>query len=258
MLKYTYKITLSYDGTDYCGWQWQPQNISINAVMRKTFAQVFKQTDEAFLMVGASRTDAGVHAHGQVVRLKTNLGITPLKLQKVMNDSLPSSVQITHVEYVCERFHPQHNIKYKIYTYRFFTKRPSIMVQRFGWYVHKKIDFEKLQKALHLFVGTHDFVMFCTEPDLTRTTMLTIDSITLQECSQMGGYVIQVQGKSFLRHMIRRIVGAAMWVSMYPIPLDVIKNALENKKLNQTLPTAPPKGLCLEKIEYSIRDFINE
>ena len=250
MKMHSYKITLSYDGTDFYGWQWQPTKISINSVMRKTFARIFKLKDEDFWLVGASRTDAGVHAHGQVVRLRTPIYVLPNKLQQIWNDSLPSSVHITHVQEIDDRFHPQHNIAYKIYTYRLFTQRPPIMVQRFGWYVHKMIDFEKLGLALQLFVGTHDFVAFCKEPQLDRPTVLTIDSITLEKCGLTGAYIIQVQGKSFLRHMIRRIVGASVWSSMYDLSVDVITTALATKKLDQTLPTAPAKGLCLEKIEY--------
>lgn len=247
---HSYKLIISYDGTDYCGWQWQKDRDSINAVMRTTFARVFAQDDESFLLVGASRTDAGVHAQGQVLRLRTPFQIPAERLKKVWNDVLPPSVIIESVEMVDEVFHPQHNVAYKVYEYSFFTDRPSYRVQRFGWHLHKKLDFARVTQALQLFVGTHDFVSFCKNSD-DRPTVLTIDSIALAECKETGGYKVQVVGKSFLRHMIRRIVGAVLWYGMYKdVPLVAITDALYHKKLAQTLPTAPAKGLCLKKIVY--------
>lgn len=246
----SYKLIISYDGTDYCGWQWQKDGISINSVMRSSFARVFDQPDEAFLLVGASRTDAGVHAQGQVVRLRTPLQLPAERLKKVWNDVLPSSVIITDCQVIDDRFHPQHNVAYKIYEYTFFSEQPSFRVQRFGWHLHKKLDFDRLKEALRLFVGTHDFTAFCKNPE-DRSTVLTIDSITLELCNFSGGWKVQVKGKSFLRHMIRRIVGAALWYGIYKkIPLSAITQALYHKKFCQTLPTAPAKGLCLKEIHY--------
>ena len=247
---YSYKLIISYDGTDYCGWQWQKNGISINAVMRSTFARVFGQDDESFLLVGASRTDAGVHAEGQVLRLRTPLQLSAERLKKVWNDALPSSIIITHAELIDDRFHPQHNVGYKVYEYSFFIERPSFKTQRFGWYLHKKVDLDRVQEALKLFIGTYDFASFCKNTE-DRPTVLTIDSILLISCSQMNGWKIQVRGKSFLRHMIRRIVGASLWYGMYKdTPLSAITDALYHKKLTQTLPTAPAKGLCLQEIYY--------
>lgn len=252
----SYKIILTYDGTDFCGWQWQQNGISINAAMRDSFARVFAQKDDSFLLVGASRTDAGVHAQHQVVRLRTPLKLTPEKLKKVWNDVLPKSIIITDVKTVDDHFHPQHNIVYKVYEYTFFTEQPCFRVQRFGWFLPKKVDMQRVQEALQLFVGTHDFAAFCKNLE-ERPTVLTIDSIELIECKEMNGWKIRVQGKSFLRYMIRRIVGAALWYGMYKtITIDVIKEALYDQKLCQTLPTAPAKGLCLKKIVYTNEDVI--
>jgi tRNA pseudouridine38-40 synthase len=246
----SYKLIISYDGTDYCGWQWQKNGVSINAVMRSTFARVFGQKDEAFLLVGASRTDAGVHAEGQVLRLRTSLQLSSERLKKVWNDVLPPSIIIMDVKLIDDRFHPQHNVGYKIYEYLFFTERPSFRIQRFGWYLHKRVDLERVQEALKLFVGTHDFGSFCKNTE-DRPTVLTVDSIVLVPCNETGGLKIQVRGKSFLRHMIRRIVGASLWYGMYEdTPLSAITDALYHKKLTQTLPTAPAKGLCLKEIHY--------
>lgn len=247
---YNYKLIISYDGTDYCGWQWQKDRDSINAVMRSTFVRVFGQDDESFLLVGASRTDAGVHAQHQVARLRTFLQLNPERLKKVWNDALPSSIIIMDAQTIEDRFHPQHNVAYKIYGYTFFTERPSFRVQRFGWHLHKKVDIERVRQALQLFVGTHDFAAFCKNTE-DRPTKLTIDSIVLIESGNTGEWKIEVKGKSFLRHMVRRIVGACLWYGMYKVtPLSAITDALYHQKLVQTLPTAPAKGLCLQEICY--------
>ena len=249
-MMHSYKLIISYDGTDYCGWQWQTNGVSINSVMRSTFSRVFGQDDDSFLLVGASRTDAGVHAHCQVARLRTSLLLQPERLKKVWNDVLPSSIIITHVEIIDSAFHPQHNVAYKVYEYTFFTERPCFRIQRFGWYLHKTVDLERVGQALQLFVGEHDFAAFCRNPE-DRSTVLTIDSIDLLACAQTGQWKVRVTGKSFLRHMIRRIVGACLWYGMYKeTPLSAITDALYHQKLVQTLPTAPAKGLCLQEIRY--------
>ena len=250
LIVYSYKLIISYDGTDFCGWQWQKEGQSINSVMRSTFARVFRQDEESFLLVGASRTDAGVHAQCQVVRLRTSLLLQSERLKKVWNDALPSSIIITHVEMIDSTFHPQHNVAYKIYEYMFFTERPCFRTQRFGWYLHKKVDLNRVKVALQLFIGEHDFAAFCRNHE-DRPTVLKIDSIELLVGNQPEQWKVRVKGKSFLRHMIRRIVGACLWYGMYkPTPLSAITDALYHQKLVQTLPTAPAKGLCLEEICY--------
>ncbi len=166
------------------------------------------------------------------------------------NDVLPPAIVITHVEAIDNGFHPQHNIAYKVYEYSFFTERPCFRTQRFGWHLYKKVDLQRVKEVLQLFVGTYDFAAFCRNTE-DRPTLLTIDAIDLISCSLTGGWKIRVQGKSFLRHMIRRIVGACLWYGMYnTTSLYAITEALYHQKLTQTLPTAPAKGLCLQEIHY--------
>lgn len=244
----SYKVTVAYDGTDYHGWQWQPRERSIDRVLRETFLGAFHQ-DELFL-VGASRTDAGVHAEGQVFRLRTALRLDPLKILKVWNNALPSDILIKELKKVDERFHPQHGVVRKTYEYRFFMERPGVMQQRFGSYVPYAVAMDKLAQALAIFVGTHDFRAFCKE-DESKDTVRTIETISLGFCARTGACKITVVGKSFLRYMIRRIVGAALTAACKStISLKDLKLALCEKRLFQVLPTAPARGLCLKKIEY--------
>jgi len=244
-----YKLTISYDGTDYFGWQFQPEKITIQHVLLDTFKGLFKQ-DHLYL-VGASRTDSGVHARGQVVRIKTKLtSICPEKMIRIWNNALPPAIVIQEIQEVDEVFHPQHDIAGKVYEYTFFTKRPDPFNGRFGWFFPHKIDGRKLVDALGLFVGTHDFKVFCKE-ESEKETIKTVDKISVVECNKTGGYKIIVEGSSFLRHMIRRIVGAALHIASKPhLSVQVIKNMLATQKIIKLLPTAPAKGLCLVCIEY--------
>lgn len=243
----SYKLTVAYDGTDYHGWQWQPHQRSVDRVLREAFLKTFNQT---CMLVGASRTDAGVHAAGQVVRIKTDLVIEPQKLRWILNNALPEDIVITDLVLADPKFHPQHTVALKTYHYTFFTQRPSPTVQRFGTFIQRPIDFEKLSRALTLFLGEHDFRAYCKEvPE--KNTVKTINAIALFPCEKTGGVVIKITGKSFLRFMIRRIVGAAFAAATQPtVQINDLKRALFEKKMAKVLPTAPAKGLCLMQIDY--------
>lgn len=245
-----YKLTVSYDGTNYHGWQWQPHQASIERTLKETFLGVFKQKE--LYLVGASRTDAGVHANGQVVRLGTHINLAPKKLQTVLNDALPSDIVIQSTEIVDQNFHPQHGIKEKIYQYRIFTERPHPTIQRYGWYVKEKINLITLRFALEKFIGTHDFTAFCKESGTGKNTVKTIDNYGLE--FENEEIIITIVGKSFLHHMIRRIIGAAVHVaSNKNISPNLITQTLQTKKMSKELPTAPAKGLCLHSIEYTYK-----
>lgn len=204
--------------------------------------------------MGASRTDAGVHTRGQVVRIRTGLELSPEKLVYVLNRFLPPDITIVGCSKVGADFHPQHGVVRKTYSYTFSLSKNSPMVARYCYaFPHPhKLDLEILSQALQVFVGTHDFRSFCKE-ETTRTTIRTIERITLEQsspCKQM--YTITVVGPSFLRYMIRRIVGASLVVASCPeVSIDDLRKQLAGlSQCVKLLITAPAKGLCLESIEY--------
>jgi tRNA pseudouridine38-40 synthase len=245
---YCYKVVVSYDGTDYVGWQWQPEGRSVERVMCETFIKLFGYPESR--LIGASRTDAGVHAEGQVALLQTPLLLDPEKIRWVWNNALPQDIVVVSVKSVDEQFHPRRNVDYKVYDYTFYTIRPQPTVQRFGWFYPFKFEYVKLARCLSVFVGTHDFRAFCKE-DEDKDTVRTIKSISLNPCEKTGGYVITVVGHSFLRYMIRRIVGAALAVATKKILTENdLRRGLSEKKLSYILKTAHAKGLSLKKIEY--------
>lgn len=256
-----YKIIIAYDGTDYFGWQRQPEGVpTVCGQIEKIFKVVFKK-DVA--LSGASRTDCGVHAMGQAATFNIDFEITPEKLLYVLNSSLPGDIFIRKLEPVSQDFNIHRNVESKTYYYHFFLKRPLPFVQRYGWHCEFPINIEKLKQALSVFMGTHDFRSFCTG-DEREDTVRTIDNIYVEYLHRFNAYRIVVQGPGFLRYMIRRIVGAAIEVAKEKskdkeqnylvrpeIDIEYLKKALEEKNPAQPyLPNAPSKGLLLYKIKY--------
>lgn len=243
-----YKCIIAYDGTDYFGWQIQPDRPTIVHALQDSFKKVFK-TDA--IIVGASRTDAGVHALGQVAVCRTELDIEAQQLLWAWNNRLQKDVMVRSCQKVDETFHPQRNVQQKTYRYYFCCERPLPMAQRYRWHVQKQPNIDKLQDCLNIFIGTHDFRSFCTGDDMGEDTTRTIDSINVNFIEQEDAYCIEVKGPSFLRYMIRRIVGASITVAGRDhLAVNYLYNVLIEQNPLQTLPTAPAQGLVLDSIIY--------
>ncbi len=242
-----YKLIVSYDGTDYAGWQSQGTGNTVAEVLLKAFNDVFKAP---MSLRGVSRTDAGVHALGQVVLVKTPVNLDPEKLAFAWNNRLPGSVVILSAQKVAPDFRLQANVLEKTYQYHFFVKLPTPFVARYGWYIQKPLDLEKLHSALQLFVGTHDFRSYCTGDDWPDTVR-TINSISLDYLAQEQKYRITIKGPRFLRYMIRRIVGACMQIASNPYQdIGILSKVMLQKNPEQNLLNAPAKGLTLFKVAY--------
>lgn len=242
-----YKLIVSYDGTDYAGWQYQPDETAVTNVLQDTFKYVFGKTIK---LVGASRTDAGVHAIGQVAAFSTDLVIQPNQLLNAWNNRLPTAMLIRSLHKVSPEFYPMNNVEQKTYWYHVFGQRPSPFVQRFGHYMRYPLDEKKLENALKLFVGTHDFRSF-TSDDVRENTVKTIDSISLHYFKRFNVHRIEFKAQGFLRYMIRRVVGACLEVASRPsLKIDLLQQVMDERDPEQTLPNAPAKGLLLYKVMY--------
>jgi tRNA pseudouridine38-40 synthase len=241
-----YKITVAYDGTAYEGWQIQPNGRSIANVMQDSFFRAFKSSIK---LIGASRTDAGVHALGQVASFSTDVSVSPECLLTIWHNSLPGDIEITSLEQTTSLYNPRECVVQKIYWYHLFTDRPSPFISRYGYFLKFSIDLDVLAEALTIFVGTHDFRSFCTGFE-HESTIRTIDAITLDYNEAWQAHRISIYGKSFLRYMIRRIIGASLQVAMGQKPLELLHKALENPNPEQVLFNAPPHGLLLYSIHY--------
>jgi tRNA pseudouridine38-40 synthase len=240
-----YKAIISYDGTDYHGWQSQKHGNTVQDVLTKTFKNTFFQP---VLIAGASRTDAGVHAVGQVASLQTPLNIASDRLKQILNENLPASIIIKNLEKCPHVFNPRANVLEKIYQYDFSLEKTSPFEARYCLFFNKKIDLEKFYRLPEIFIGQHDFRSFCTGHDYD-STIKTIDDIKIYRLDDR--FRIIFKGQSFLRYMIRRIVGGMLVVSASKNMDQIdLKKALEQKDPQQSLLTAPPQGLTLMNIKY--------
>ncbi len=245
-----YKLIIAYDGTNYNGWQIQPNVRTVAGVLQDSFFYTFQKPCK---IVGASRTDTGVHALGQVAECRCEVTLPCSTILSAWNNKLPDDIVIRSLTKITDEFKIFKNVDYKIYYYHFFIKRPLPFVHRYGYFHYYPINLERLYKTLQIFVGKHDFRSFCTGSE-RENTVRTIDSISLEHFKRFGVYRIAIQGQSFLRYMIRRIVGASFEVASKPkLSITTIQEAMEKKDPRQLLPTASAKGLLLYKIHYKLR-----
>lgn len=243
----TYKIIVSYDGTDYNGWQIQSNVPTIAQKLQDKFERVFKKNIKVF---GTSRTDAGVHALGQVAKFSTDLDIEPNKLLRAWNNALPTDIHLRSIEHCDEIFNPRKDSKSKTYCYYIGTEKTSPFISRYVHCPKYLFNIEKLKNALSIFVGTHNFKNFCKlEDNKNLDTLKTINSIDLNYFKRFNIYQIKINGNSFLYNMIRRIVGASLDVSADRCNMSETTQAL-SCQINKTFNTAPANGLVLHKIYF--------
>jgi tRNA pseudouridine38-40 synthase len=241
-----YKLTIAYDGTDYYGWQAQPGVKTIAGTLQEAIKRVF---GNPIVVIGASRTDSGVHAQGQIATCLADFPASPESIMHAWNNQLPSTIYIRSLEVVSQEHSIFANIAHKTYRYRLFFIRPSPFEARYGWYVPRRINPALVEQALQIFVGTHDFRSFSTGYE-RDDTVRHIDSIVF-EYDAKGG-LITITGQKFLHHMVRRIVGAACDVASRPdFSVHCLLRIMEEKNSRQRLTNAPAQGLTLESITYN-------
>lgn len=244
----TYRLTLAYDGTAYRGWQQQPTGPTVAGTLEMGYKQAFGQE---ISVLGASRTDAGVHALGQVARFYSPLSVDPGRWLRAWNGALPHDIKVRSIEQVADNYHPHRHVLHKIYYYHVFTRRPLPFLARYGYYYHHKLNIEKLRQALTSFEGQHNFWTFKVEGGAAPSDICTIKKITIEELKRFDMLRISVCGDRFLYHMVRRMVGAALTVTAMPgRSTDEIREALDGQLPRNRFPTLPAQGLVLKKIVY--------
>lgn len=241
-------LLLEYDGTAYCGWQIQPQGPTVQAEVENALRRL---TGEDHHVIAASRTDAGVHARGQVVVFRTESPIPPEKFCLALNSRLPEDIVARASFEVPETFHPRRDAIRKCYRYQIHTGpiRPVLDRHRV-WHIHHPLHLSAMEEAAMRFVGTKDFTSFsnqeCNRPDADN--IRTIERCTL--ISQGERLTIEIVGKSFLYNMVRAIVGTLVDVGRGRFQPEAIETMFLAKNRRAAGQGAPPHGLCLEWIEY--------
>lgn len=244
-----YKLILAYDGTRYAGWQQQKELPSIEQVLKSSFTKVFGRT--IVQMVAASRTDAGVHALGQVVLCSFEIELPPERIKKIWNDALPADVVIRSLVIAPTDFHPWYNVAHKEYCYYITTEKPLPFLAPYVWYSRGPLDFAKMKEALTLFVGTHDFTPFASADDERTDLVRTVDAVTISYLKKWRVWQITVIGKKFVRHMVRRMVGAAVYIAAdKKRNCAILQQTLASGLRAHEYPTAPAQGLVLRSIKY--------
>lgn len=238
-----YKLILSYEGTNYHGYQRQPKLTTVQSELEKA---IFKMTNQEIVTFAASRTDKGVHAIGQVVHFDTDLKIEPLTWVRSLNYLLPDDIKVLKVIKTSNQFHSRHSAKSKIYHYRLSKKESDIFKQRFESF-YPNLDYNLIRQAMLDVIGEHDFCAFAKE-EKNKPTIKIIYSFKIKETKD--AYTFVVHGNNFLRYMVRSIIGNLIAIGQGKKPINHLRVMLDKKDRKLTAKTAAAKGLILYKIYY--------
>lgn len=240
------KLTVAYDGTNYCGWQVQPNGVSVQEVLNRHLSEL---TGEKIETIGASRTDAGVHALGNVAVFDTSVRMPGEKFSYALNQRLPEDIRIEGSEEVLCDFHPRYKDSEKTYEYRILNRRFPIPTERFySHFTYVPLDVQKMQRAADFLVGEHDFKSFCGAGAQVKTTVRTVLSADVEKKGEM--ITLRIRGTGFLYNMVRIIAGTLMEIGAGNYPPEYIQEILEARDRKAAGPTAPARGLTLIGIEY--------
>ena len=241
-----YKITVSYDGTKYSGWQ--KQGNTNNTIQGKIESILSKMTGQDVEIFGSGRTDAGAHAKKQIANFKIDTDKTDEEILSYINEYLPNDIAINSIEQVDLRFHSRLNAKTKTYLYRINTTGiPNVFEKNFVYNIKTNVDVDKMRKASKNFIGEHDFLPFCSNKKTKKSTVRKIYSIDIIE--EDNEIKIYVKGNGFLYNMVRIIVGTLFEIGQGKRD-DNIQEIFKGKERINAGITMPACGLCLIDVEY--------
>ncbi len=238
------KLVLEYDGTSYVGWQRQANGKSIQGEIEDV---LFKVLQEKVDLIGAGRTDAGVHARGQVANFRTDTKLDLEAIRGALNGLLPDDIILRELQEAPLDFHARFNAKERFYSY-FITLKPSAFQMNYSWHIKYRLNVTLMKRAADLILGTHDFESFCkadSEVDHYRCTVSV--SCWSQEDSTL---TYKIRANRFLHNMVRALVGTMVDVGRGYLPFDDFPKIVERKDRKEAGVTAPAKGLFLESVIY--------
>lgn len=241
------KLTVAYDGTDYCGWQVQPNGVTIQEKLNEAVSDLFRKEIST---IGASRTDSGVHAIGNVACFDVDTRMPASKIAYALNERLPRDIVIQQSEEVPDDFHPRFAKTRKVYEYRILNRRfPDPLLMRYTYFFHRDLDCDLMDIEAQALVGEHDFTSFASVKSQTDSFVRTIYAISVKRADN-DVITIHIEGNGFLYNMVRIIAGSLILVGSGQREAGFIQRALAAHDREAAGPTAPPEGLTLMHIDY--------
>jgi len=239
-------LTVAYDGTDYCGWQIQPNGATIESELNKHLSNLLQ---EKITVIGASRTDSGVHALCNIAVFDTNARMDASKMAHALNQRLPMDIRIQDSREVASDFHPRHCNSKKTYEYKIYNAAfENPITRRYAYFVYVPLDIDRMKQAANYLIGEHDFKSFCVAKAKVLTTVRTIYDIQIQKA---GDYItIRVSGNGFLFNMVRIIVGTLVKIGRGAWEPERMEEILAARDRQKAGPTAPANGLTLVSYEF--------
>lgn len=240
------KLTVAYDGTDYCGWQVQPNGMTVEEILNRELSAL---TGEEVKVIGASRTDAGVHAEGNVAVFDTETGIPAERIAYALNCRLPEDIVAVKSEEVPGDWHPRYQCSVKTYEYRILNREmPDPVCRRSTVHVSYPLNLGDMRTAAGYLKGEHDFKSFCSPHTEVKDTVRTVHSLEVEKEGDI--ITVRISGNGFLYNMVRIIVGTLINVGRGACPPEKVKEILEARDRRKAAATAPAKGLVLKYIRY--------
>lgn len=250
-IMFSYKLVIEYEGTRYYGWQEQKQSKTVAGEIRKAAEEFLEKPVE---ILGAGRTDAGVHALGQVARLKTNRRVKPFELQRSLNDRLPADISVLRTFEVSPDFDPRRDAVRRYYLYQISLRRTAF-AKRFVWWVKDRLNVDAMNKACSLVGGRHDFARFCDKRAEERSTVVVVEHAELAVDGDL--LLFRIGASHFLWKMVRRVVGSLVEVGRKNLSVEEFRSLLDPRaaaggatRFQVAAYTAPPSGLFLERVFY--------
>lgn len=251
------RLLLEYDGADYHGWQAQPGEMTVQGVLEDRISQL---TGGPVKVLGAGRTDAGVHALAQVAAFRTEAAHDISTIKKALNATLPQDIRIIDVTEVPDSFNPRDDALRKSYFYIISKERkPPVFMRGYSWTVPQPLDIPSMVRASRTLIGTHDFTSFMGAGSDIKNAVREVFSLDIEEITEIdfmtarlkGNFIrVRIEAKGFLRHMVRNIVGTLVEIGRGRISPDRLKEILEARDRKLAGQTAPARGLFLERIVY--------
>lgn len=245
-MEQNYKLTLAYDGTRFYGWERQPGRDTIQGKLESVLTEL---TGKAADVIGAGRTDAGVHARAMTASVVLDTDKTPEEIRDYLNRYLPDAIAVREVRPCSPRFHARYNALGKTYRYTCFDGPVKpVFDRRYVTMLDYEPDVERMRQAAAYLQGEHDFASFCGNPYMKKSTVRTVDTILIER--RRDRVIFTFHGTGFLQNMVRILVGTLLEVGRGYWEPEHAAEILEAKDRKLAGPTAPPEGLCLMKVDY--------